>query len=36
MEVPQGVHTGALRALPEQYQSRIVAFFDGALLGGND
>ena len=34
-EVPQGGHTGALEALPQQYESRVVGFFDRALLRGN-
>ena len=34
-EVPQGGHTGALQAGPQQYESRVVGFLDRALLGGN-
>ena len=34
-EVPQGGHAGALQAMPQQYESRVVGFFDGALLGRN-
>jgi dienelactone hydrolase len=30
-EVPQGGHTGALAALPQQYEARVVGFFDRAL-----
>ena len=33
-EVPRGGHTGALAALPRQYEARVVGFFDRALLGG--
>ena len=33
-EVPRGGHTGALAALPQQYEARVVGFFDRALLGG--
>ena len=33
-EVPQGGHTGALSALPREYEQRVVAFFHQALLGG--
>lgn len=32
-EVPQGGHTGALQAVPGEYQARVVGFFDHALLG---
>ena len=32
-EVPRGGHTRALAALPQQYQARVVGFFDRALLG---
>ncbi|MFI5250575.1 MAG: alpha/beta hydrolase [Gemmatimonadales bacterium] len=32
-EVPRGGHTGALAALPQQYEARVVGFFDRALLG---
>ena len=31
-EVPHGGHTGALQAVPAQYESRVVGFFDRALL----
>jgi uncharacterized protein len=31
-EVQQGGHTGALQAVPAQYESRVVGFFDHALL----
>ena len=30
-EVPQGGHTGALQALPTQYEARVVGFLDRAL-----
>jgi hypothetical protein len=30
-EVPQGGHTGALAVLPQQYEARVVGFFDHAL-----
>ena len=29
----EGGHTGAIDAEPEEYERRIVAFFDDALLG---
>ncbi len=32
-EVSQGGHTGALQALPRQYETRVLGFFDHALLG---
>ena len=31
-EVAQGGHTGALEAVPGQYEARVVSFFDHALL----
>jgi uncharacterized protein len=31
-EVAQGGHTGALQAVPGQYEARVVSFFDHALL----
>jgi hypothetical protein len=31
----EGVHTGAIDAEPEEYERRVVAFFDRALLGSN-
>ena len=34
-EVPQGGHTHALSALPREYERRVIAFFDQALLGGS-
>jgi hypothetical protein len=34
-EVPQGGHTHALSALPREYERRVMAFFDQALLGGS-
>jgi dienelactone hydrolase len=33
-EVPRGGHTGALAAMPQQYEARVVGFFDRALLAG--
>ena len=32
-EVAQGGHTGALQAVPNQYEARVVGLFDQALLG---
>jgi hypothetical protein len=32
--VPGSTHTGGLEAQPEEYERRVVAFFDEALLGG--
>ena len=31
-EIPEGGHTGGLEARPEEYERRVVSFFDGALL----
>jgi uncharacterized protein len=31
----EGGHTGAITAEPEEYERRVVGFFDGALLSGN-
>ena len=31
-EVPRGGHTGALQAVPVEYEARVVSFFDHALL----
>lgn len=33
-EVPAGGHTGALSAVPGEYERRGLPFFDSALLGG--
>ena len=33
-EVAEGGHTGALQAIPAQYEARVVSFFDYALLTG--
>jgi hypothetical protein len=32
-EVPEAGHTGALEARPQEYERRVIAFFDRALLG---
>jgi uncharacterized protein len=32
-EIPEASHTGGLDARPEEYERRVVAFFDSALLG---
>jgi hypothetical protein len=32
-EVPGAGHTGGIGAMPQEYEQRIVAFFDDALLG---
>jgi uncharacterized protein len=32
-EVPGASHTGGIEARPKEYERRVVAFFDGALLG---
>jgi hypothetical protein len=32
-EIPEAVHTGGLDARPEEYEQRVIAFFDSALLG---
>jgi hypothetical protein len=32
-EVGAGGHTGALSAVPAEYERRVIGFFDGALLG---
>ena len=32
-EVPKGSHTGGIEAEPEEYERRVVGFFDRALLG---
>ena len=32
-EVDRGGHTGALDAVPAEYEHRVVGFFDTALLG---
>jgi hypothetical protein len=31
-EVARGGHTGALQAVPAQYETRVISFFDHALL----
>jgi uncharacterized protein len=33
--LPEGRHTAAIREKPEEYERRVVGFFDEALLGGN-
>ena len=33
-EIPEGGHTGGIDAQPEEYEARVVGFFDRALLGG--
>ena len=35
-EVPRGGHTGALQAVPVQYEARVVSFLDRALLTGQN
>ncbi|HSK17122.1 MAG TPA: CocE/NonD family hydrolase [Gaiellaceae bacterium] len=32
-EIPDGGHTGGIDARPEEYEERVVGFFDAALLG---
>ena len=32
-EIPTGSHTGGIEAEPEEYERRVVGFFDRALLG---
>jgi hypothetical protein len=32
-EVPNAGHTGGIDAVPEEYERRVIAFFDSALLG---
>jgi fermentation-respiration switch protein FrsA (DUF1100 family) len=32
-EIPEATHTGGITARPEEYEQRVIAFFDGALLG---
>jgi uncharacterized protein len=32
-EIPEAGHTGGLEARPDEYEERVVAFFDQALLG---
>ena len=34
-EIPEAGHTGGLEARPEEYERRVVAFLDRALLGGD-
>lgn len=31
-EIPEASHTGGLDARPEEYERRVIAFFDKALL----
>ncbi len=31
--VPGSKHTGGIEARPSEYERRVIAFFDGALLG---
>jgi hypothetical protein len=33
-EIPEASHTGGLTARPEEYEQRVIAFFDNALLNG--
>jgi pimeloyl-ACP methyl ester carboxylesterase len=33
-EVPHAGHTGGIDAAPQEYERRVIAFFDRALLGG--
>lgn len=33
-EIPEAGHTGGLEARPEEYERRVIAFFDSALLNG--
>jgi hypothetical protein len=33
-EIPEASHTGGLSARPEEYERRVIAFFDEALLSG--
>jgi alpha/beta superfamily hydrolase len=35
-EMPDAMHTGGLKAYPREYESRVVDFFDEALLGLRD
>ena len=35
-EVPQAGHVGGLEARPKEYESRVVGFFDGALLRADE
>jgi hypothetical protein len=35
-EIPETGHGGGLGARPEEYEERIIAFFDKALLGDGD
>jgi uncharacterized protein len=35
-EIPEGGHTGGIDARPKQYEQRVVAFFDRALLGARE
>jgi hypothetical protein len=32
-EIPGAGHTGGLKAQPQQYEQRVIAFFERALLG---
>jgi hypothetical protein len=32
-ELPEGEHTGALGEQPEEYERRVIGFFDRRLLG---
>jgi hypothetical protein len=32
-EIPEAGHTGGLRARPDEYERRVIAFFDHYLLG---
>ena len=34
-EIPEAGHTGGITARPEEYEQRVVGFFDRALLDGN-
>jgi fermentation-respiration switch protein FrsA (DUF1100 family) len=31
-EIPEASHTGGITARPAEYERRVIAFFDGALL----
>ena len=35
-EVPEAGHVGGLEARPEEYERRVIGFFDGALLHGDE